>query len=194
MVDPANFMAGGVHTESARKAWQELPGVSAHVQHWIQHRVWFKKMAHVVDRSAKNSAEVDPSSGKFDQEKWEFLDRKVKELLKCGAVVEMAKGYEPDVITRLSLAPKPGGGSEKFRIIMDMRPENGRHFAKKVKMEHLSHFSTIFRADMLLFSLDLKSAYFSISVDERVARTMGESKRDHIEYREGETQEGREQG
>jgi hypothetical protein len=40
-------------------------------------------------------------------------------------------------------------------------------------MEHLSHFSTVFTGELLLFSLDLKRAYFSVSVDERLARTMG---------------------
>ena len=101
VVDPSDFKAGGVHTDSARRAWQELPGVSAHVQHWIQNKVWFKKKVHVIDRSARNTAEVDTASGKFDQEKFEFLDRKIQELLQCGAVVdsEMAKGCVPDVIT-----------------------------------------------------------------------------------------------
>ena len=77
------------------------------------------------------------------------------------------------MLTRLSLAPKPGSGKEAWRIIMDMRPENDRHFSKKVRMETLAHFHTIFQAGHLLFSLDLKSAYFSVGVDESVARTMG---------------------
>ena len=44
---------------------------------------------------------------------------------------------------------------------------------KKVKMEHLGHFSSVFEADMLLFSCDLKSAYFALGVDDRTSRTMG---------------------
>ena len=43
----------------------------------------------------------------------------------------------------------------------------------RVRMEHLGHFSSIFQPGMLMFSCDLKSAYFSISVDDRVSRTMG---------------------
>ena len=65
-----------------------------------------------------------------------------------------------DVLTRLSLAPKAGSGKDLWRIIMDMRPENVRHYPKKVRMEHLAHFSKVFSGELLLFSLDLKSAYF----------------------------------
>ena len=173
VADPENFQAGGVHSDSAKKAWQDLPGVSSHVLHWVNHKVWFKKKVHVVDQSATNAAELKEGSRSFSREKFEFLDAKIEELEKCGAVKKLPKGVLPDVITRLSLAPKPGPGKESWRIIMDMRPENERHFSKKVRMETLAHFHAIFGAMMLLFSLDLKSAYFSVGVDERVARTMG---------------------
>ena len=98
--------------------------------------------------------------------------KKIKELIKVGALVAVPDGILPDVLTRLSLAPKPGKG-EAWRIIMDMRPENKLYADKRVRMETLSHFSTIFQPGMLLFSCDLKSAYFSLGVDDRVSRTMG---------------------
>ena len=169
--DPEQFVSGGVHSDGARKAWAEMPGVSSYVRHWIEHKVWFKKSEHVIDRDARNAAALREGSKDFDQEKFDFVDAKVAEMLKCSAVEEMPKGVLPDVLTRLSTAPKEG--KERFRIIMDMRPENARHFSKKVRMEHLSHFSSVFHRDHLLFSLDLKSAYFSVGVDERLARTMG---------------------
>ena len=54
-----------------------------------------------------------------------------------------------------------------------MQPENAQHYPKKVRMEHLAHFSAVFSGELLLFSLDLKSVYFLVSVDERLACTMG---------------------
>lgn len=171
--DPENFVSGGVHSKEARQAWAELPGVSAHVQHWIQNKVWFKKKEHIIDRSARNASAVIPGSKGFDEDKFAFLDGKIEELLKCSAIEELPEGVLPDVLTRLSLAPKPGGGKDPWRIIMDMRPENDRHYSKVVRMEHLAHFPSVFASELLLFSLDLKSAYFSVSVDERLARTMG---------------------
>ena len=171
--DPEQFVAGGVHEPAAKQAWAELPGVSSYVLHWIQHKVWFKKKEHVIDQHVKNAAAVTPGSKNFEEEKFQFLDGKIEELLKCGAVERLPRGVVPDVLTRLSLAPKPGAGKDPWRIIMDMRPENARHFSKVVRMEHLAHFPSVFSAGLLLFSLDLKSAYFSVSVDERLARTMG---------------------
>ena len=171
--DPVDFVAGGVHSEAAREEWEQLPGVSAHVLHWIRHKVWFKKREHKVEHDVRNAASVSPGAHGFVQEMFDFLDTKIQELVKCKAVVQLPKGVKPDVVTRLSLAPKAGSGKDAWRIIMDMRPENARHYPKKVRMEHLSHFSTVFTGELLLFSLDLKSAYFSVSVDERLARTMG---------------------
>ena len=162
--DPVDFKAGGVHSAAAQEAWDRLPGVSSHVRHWVHNKVWFKKKEHVIDRSARNAPELSEGSSCFDKDKFDFLDKKIGELLRCGAVVQLPVGVLPDVLTRLSLAPKPGSGPDKWRVIMDMRPENSRHFQKKVRMEHLAHFSSVFSPDMLLFSLDLKSAYFSVSV------------------------------
>ena len=171
--DPDNFQAGGVHSEAAKAAWDRIPDLSSHVRHWIHHKLWFKKREHVIEHNVKNAAAVSPGSSKFDEEKFKFLDKKIEDLLKCGAVVQLPEGVLPDVLTRLSLAPKPGGGADKWRIIMDMRPENARHFSKKVRMENLAHFPVVFDRRMLLFSLDLKSAYFSVGVEDRLSRTMG---------------------
>ena len=41
--DPVDLVVGGVHTEAAQEEWEQLPGVSAHVLHWIWHKVWFEK-------------------------------------------------------------------------------------------------------------------------------------------------------
>jgi hypothetical protein len=171
--DPENFRAGGIHSDSAKEAWNRMPGVSSHVLHWVHNKVWFKKKSHVVEQEVKNAGTVTEGSRLFDSEMFQFLDGKIKELVRSEAVVPLPAGIKPDVVTRLSLAPKPGEGKEKWRIIMDMRPENLRHYSKKVRMEHLAHFATIFSTRHLLFSLDLKSAYFSVGVDERMARTMG---------------------
>ena len=136
-------------------------------------RYGLRREEHKIEHDVRNAASVSPGAHGFVQEMFDFLDSKIQELVKCKAVVKLPKGIKPDVLTRLSLAPKAGSGKDLWRIIMDMRPENARHYPKKVRMEHLAHFSTVFSGELLLFSLDLKSAYFSVSVDERLARTMG---------------------
>ena len=171
--DPPDFQAGGVHSEKARQHWDSIPGLSKWVRHWIHNKVWFTKLGkHEVNRSARNASCLNPSHKSFDPDKHAFLDGKIADLLKVQAIVELPAGVLPDVLTRLSLAPKPGVG-ELWRVIMDMRPENLQYRNMRVRMEHLGHFSSIFQPGMLMFSCDLKSAYFSISVDDRVSRTMG---------------------
>ena len=56
---------------------------------------------------------------------------------------------------------------------MDMRPENSMYHKKKVKMEHLHHVPTVVEAGDLLWSLDMKSAYYLVGVDPRLGATMG---------------------
>ena len=143
--DPVNFQAGGVHEPAARAYWDTLPGLSKWVRHWVHNKIWFAKaVPHKVDHSAKNAASLTPGCADFEQEKYDFIDHKLQEMLRQGVVVELTDGLMPDVLTRLSIAPKPGGGSEQYRIILDMRPENGCYADKKVRMEHLAHFSTVF--------------------------------------------------
>ena len=175
--DPEDFRAGGVHTRTARKHWEEMnesgPGVSKWVLSWVRDKVWFvKKGPHRVDHSASNAACLDPENVAFDAEKAEFMDRKVAEMVRAGAIIQMPEGRLPDVLTRLSLAPKPGSG-DRWRVIMDMRPENRCYEKKRVRMENLAHVPAIFTGQELLFSCDLKSAYYSVGVDPRLGRTMG---------------------
>ena len=171
--DPLDFQAQGLHTPEAQAYWQShVPHASKWVQHWIQHKVWFAKSSHKVDHSAKHANFLNKDDPQFDPDKFDFMAREIADMVKVGALKLLPDGILPDVLTRLSLAPKPGVG-ELWRVIMDMRPENKLYADKRVRMEHLGHFSTVFRAGMLLFSCDLKSAYFSLGVDERVSRTMG---------------------
>ena len=44
-----------------------------------------------------------------EPEKEAFIDKKVQEMLEAGAVVQLAEGEKPTVLTRLNVAPKPGG-------------------------------------------------------------------------------------
>ena len=175
--DPEHFKAGGVHAPSAQAAWHRLhesgPGVSKWVLEWIDNRVWFSKnQPHVVDHSAVNASCFNPSSRQYDEEKVAFMDSKIKERLRVGAAIKLAPGAPPDVLTRLSLAPKPGKG-DRWRVIMDMRPENAKYDKKRVRMEHLAHVPTVFSGNELLWSIDMKSAYYSVGIDPRLGRTMG---------------------
>ena len=94
-----DFVAGGVHTDAAREEWERLPGVSAHVLHWIRHKVWFKMKEHKIEHDVRNAASVSLGSHGFVQEMFDFLDSKIQELVKCKAVVKLPKGIrnlEPD--------------------------------------------------------------------------------------------------
>ena len=56
---------------------------------------------------------------------------------------------------------------------MDMRPENSKYHKYKVRMEHLDHVANIVEPGDLMYSLDMKSAYYSVGVDPRLGVTMG---------------------
>ena len=175
--DPTNFKAGGIHSAQAKKKWDKLhregPGVSKWVLEWVHKRVWFvKNRPHKCDLSARNAPCFDKESRQFDGDKFEFMSQKVADMVRVGAVIKLPAGHTPDVLTRLSLAPKPGLG-ETWRVIMDMRPENECYDKRRVRMEHLGHLPAVFTGEELLFSCDLKSAYYSIGVDPRLGRTMG---------------------
>ena len=109
--DPPNFQAGGVHSARARAHWDKIPGLSKWVRHWIHYKVWFDKPAgQSVNHSAKNAACLCPGHKHFDADKHDFMDKKILNLLAVGAVVPLPDGELPEVLTRLSLAPKPGKG------------------------------------------------------------------------------------
>ena len=171
VTDPTHFRAGGLHSKSARKAWKKLheegPGVSKWVLHWVENRVWYERLQPLeADHSARHAACLQ------EPDKHEFMHNKIMDMLKVGAVVRLPEGEKPMVLTRLSLAPKPGAG-EPWRVIMDMRPENSMYRSLKVKMEHLNHVTSIIARGDLLWSLDLKSAYYSVGVDPRLGNCMG---------------------
>jgi hypothetical protein len=171
VIDPPNFRAGGIHSKQAKAAWHQMdkegPGVSKWVLQWVDNRVWFERMKPLEeDHSARNAKCFS------DPEKKLFMRKKVEEMLRVGAVVKLPRGQRPKVLTRLSLAPKAGTG-DRWRVIMDMRPENAMYRKYKVKMEHLDHVPTVIAEGDLLYSLDLKSAYYSVGVDPRLGATMG---------------------
>lgn len=171
VIDPAHFRAGGLHSKAAKEAWHEMaregPGVSKWVLDWVDNRVWYERLEPLEeDHSARNSKCFD------DKEMAEFMDSKVAEMVRVGAVVLLPEGQLPKVLTRLSLAPKPGSG-DKWRVIMDMRPENSRYRKRRIKMEHLDHVASVVEPGDVLYSLDMKSAYYSVGVDPRLGVAMG---------------------
>ena len=109
-----------------------------------------------MDHSAIDAACLNPLGKWFDQEKFSFVDKKIAELVRAGAVVEC--GELPHVLTRLNVAPK--ARTEKFRIILDMRPKNTAYASKHVQMEHLGHFSSIFSTDDFAFLAISKAHIF----------------------------------
>ena len=100
-----------MHHKADQAAWDEMHkhrlGVSKWVLQWIHNQVWYEWLELLtVDHSAHNSACFE------DEEKAAFMDSKVSEMVQVRAVVLLPIGCICDVLTRLSLAPKPCKGDK----------------------------------------------------------------------------------
>ena len=111
VLDPQDYEAAGVHSAKARAKWRQLdeegPGVSCWVLEWINRRVYVHPLdpsEDPTDHTARNAKQT------LEPDKAAFIDGKVREMLEVGAVVKLPDGVKPRVLTRLSVAPKPGGG------------------------------------------------------------------------------------
>ena len=174
IVDPQDYEAAAVHSMSARERWRRLdedgPGVSSWVLEWVHNKVYVHPLdpsEDSTDHSARNAKQTS------EPDKAAFIDGKVREMLEVGAVVQMPEGVKPRVLTRLSVAPKPGGGAEVYRLILDMRPRNKMYAKRRMRMETLANLPDILRPGDFMWILDLKSAYYSVGVQDQLGECMG---------------------
>ena len=103
---------------------------------------------------------------------YDFADKKIKKDESLGVIRRMGPTARPDNVNRISLAPK-NSDVEPWRMVGDARFPNQFYGDKKVKFETLRHVGDIFDKLDWLWLADLKAAYHSILVQERLARQLG---------------------
>jgi hypothetical protein len=171
--DRGGFVAGGLHQPSAVRAWEQLPGISSWPLTWVRNKVFMHKKpgAEPARSSIANAGIITPGHPEFQQCVWDFVDSKIASDLRKGAI-KCLGSTRPGTVCRISIAEKKGDG-DPWRICIDARPENAQYEKLKCKLENLLHFHSIFDKDSLLFSLDLRSAYYSLAVQKAIGTTMG---------------------
>ena len=176
VVEPRDFAAGGVHEPEIVKRWEQMPGCAKRVLSWIQKKVFIKpvkKVKKIRKRNAKCLRKEDEGNLQFDQDKFEFVDKKVKEDRAAGVVHRLGPDNPPHATCPLNAVPKPGGGKDKFRVIGNMKQLNKYFPGWKMRFEDLRHFHTIFSEDDFIFNLDLKAAYHTVLAHPWLARLFG---------------------
>ena len=104
--------------------------------------------------------EVIPKPYKFQKERWEKIDSKIKQYIGKN-IVEEVQHEEGDFISNIFSVEKPDGD---IRVILDLTELNefvkDRHF----KMETIEIVRTMIRKGCYMSSIDWKDAYFSVSI------------------------------
>ena len=78
----------------------------------------------------------------------------------------------PDNVNRMSLAPR-NSKTEPWRLVGGCRKPNKYYGKKKVRFETLKHVWEVSKPHDWLWVGDLKAAYHSVYVQERLARHLG---------------------
>ena len=100
-----------------------------------------------------------------------FAEQKLKKDEGLGVIRRLGPTARPDNVNRISLAPK-NSETEPWRLVGDIRRPNRSYGKKKVRFETLRHVSEVFEPHDWLWLADLKAAYHSIFVQERLARQL----------------------
>lgn len=172
VTEPEDWRPGGVHEGPAVRVWEGLHEVSAWVLEWVRHGFFVAPSSEVPSTTSKNAAFLDPHSREFDKAMFDFAEGKLKKDEKLGVIRRMGPSARPDNVNRISLAPK-NSETEPWRLVGDCRKPNKHYGKKKVRFETLRHVREVFEPHDWLWLADLKSAYHSIYVQERLARQLG---------------------
>lgn len=98
-----------------------------------------------------------------------FVEEAIAELLATGAAVEC--GAQPHCVMPLGVVPKPG--TDKFRLIYDARYLNQYVVTPSFKYETLSGLGSVLQPGDYLFTVDLKSGYHHLDINERFWKFLG---------------------
>ena len=99
---------------------------------------------------------------KFSKEETEKVDKEIQELWKKGVIVTCER-KEGDFVSPIFTRPKKDG---KIRLILNLKKLNKSVEYHHFKMETLKQALALVTEECWFASLDLKEAYFSISIKE----------------------------
>ena len=172
VMEPTDWKAGGVHEPEAVRAWESLHEVSSWVIDWVKNGFYVEPEGQVPHSEVRNASFLDPRSADFDGDMFAFAEQKLKKDEGLGVIRRLGPTARPDNVNRISLAPK-NSETEPWRLVGDIRRPNRSYGKKKVRFETLRHVSEVFEPHDWLWLADLKAAYHSIFVQERLARQLG---------------------
>ena len=98
----------------------------------------------------------------FSVEEQVNIDMEIKKLLDKGAI-RLCTHTQGEFISNIFTRPKRSGG---FRIILNLKQLNKYVKYEHFKMEHIDQVTDLIYPNDVMTSIDLKDAYFSISLHE----------------------------
>lgn len=101
-----------------------------------------------------------PSEQNFGPEENDFVDQKVKELLKKG-IIEPSLHEEGEVISTIFLVEKKDEG---YRLILNLKPSNNQIENVHFKMETLENVIQMMKPESFMASVDFADAYYSVPI------------------------------
>eukprot|EP00873_Tetraselmis_striata_P027735 jgi/Tetstr1/447999/TSEL_035301.t1 len=89
----------------------------------------------------------------------EFMDGELARFLAVGA---WERGYCAKWVSRLFLVPKPG--TNKWRLIIDLRPLNRYCETRDLSFETLSHLRNLARPGDYMLQMDLQDGFYAVGI------------------------------
>ena len=126
------------------KRWEEMPGCAQRVLSWVRDKVFINPVKKIKRIRKKNARCLRPEADEFDQDKFDFVDKKVKEDRKAQVAHRLGPDNPPHATCPLNAVPKPGGGEDMFRVIGSMIQLNKYFPGWRMRFEDLRHFASIF--------------------------------------------------
>ena len=163
-----SWQSGGVHREW--KQWAELPGCSERVKKWVKDRVWVAPISPVPVIHKQNAACLRPGHKKFDKDRFEFVDEKVKSDFEANVLRKLHS--QPTVVSPLNAVPKYNS-KDPFRVISNMRELNKYFPGWSMKFDDIRMVKFMFRQNFFIWSLDQHAAYHTILAHPRLAQFFG---------------------
>ena len=122
------------------------------------------KVIEIIERGYKIPFIDTPRKAHFCNSKtafenFEFVDKSIEDLLKCGSAVETS--FVPKVISPLSVSTNAKG---KQRLILDLRFVNSHLYREYIRFDDWRSFEKFLVLDGFLYKFDLKSGYHHIDI------------------------------
>ena len=102
-----------------------------------------------------------PRECNFDATEVVIIDKQIETFLQTG-VIETTTHCEGEYISNISIRPKKDGS---YRLILNLKNLNQFVQYHHFKMENLKSAITLMSPNCFMASIDLKDAYYSVSID-----------------------------